>query len=181
MSIMHELDDHTISFSLQDVDNALAYVLVLNALGIELGHQMETDAPLVREYEDETGYYLIVELSDGVTALNYMDLFLDALDEPELEGDLDLGHLQAFTYNSFIQQRYTNAKHQKLCNFTYNLFNDMNEDGNFGARLLSLEQVVEYNAVPKLRTILNVMANAMENNGIEVSQRINEVSVPTIH
>jgi hypothetical protein len=181
MSIMKELKGESICFSLQDVDRAYAYVLVLNALGIELGYQMEIDAPVIREYEDETGYYLIAEFDDNVAALNYMDLFLDALSEPELEGDLDLGHLQAFTYNPFIQQRYANNKHQMLCNFAYNMFNDMNEDGNLPSRLLALEQVVEYNAVPKLRTILNIMSHAMENNGIEVAQKINEASVPTIH
>lgn len=180
MSIIRELGCDSIAFTVQDIDSIFEYALTLKGLASELCIQMDLpELPVVKEYEDETGSYVIVHLLSPEQSLNYMDLFLDALSDPEL--DIDLDHLQAFTYNAFVQHRYTNAKHLMLSNLVYNIFSDLNEEGDISSRVLSLEQVIEYNAVPKLRDILNIMSHAMENNGIEVATKINEVSVPTIH
>lgn len=179
MNILNKVKPETLIFSVQDVDNVYEYVIVLNGLADELAIQMDIATPSVEEYEDETGYYLIVKTKTITASLNFVDLFIDALTDPEL--DIDLDHLQLFTGHMFVYQRFCNAKQQLLSNLVMNVFEVVNDMENIDQRVVSLEQTIEYNSVPKLRGILNVMANAMEQNGIEVTLKINEVAKPVFH
>lgn len=179
MNILDKVEPETLVFSIQDVDNVYEYVIVLKSLANELSLQMDIPAPAVGEYEDETGYYLIVKTKTAGASLNFMVLFIDALTDPEL--DIDLDHLQLFTGLIFVYQRFSNAKQQLMSNLMMNVFETVNELQNIEEVMFSLQQTIEYNSVPKLRDILNVMANAMEQNGIEVTQKINQAAKPVFH
>lgn len=179
MNLQELLSSDAIAFSIQDKDGLFEYLLTLQALGAELAVQMEVEPPQFQEFEDETGTYIIGYFDTRKVAINYIDLLMDAILDPEL--DIDLHHIQIYTEDSFIYQRYMNFKQTVSSNLLLNMFSDVNEDGDIVGRMLSIEQLINYNCLDKFKSIINVVAHAMDSNDMPVSAKINELVTRTLH
>lgn len=176
MNIQDKIINGELAFSVQDVDNIYEYVMVMQSLTAELAFQMDIETPTVTEHEDETGTYLIIHTADHIQSLNFIDLYIDLLNDPELE--LDIDHLQLYTFNSFVYQRFNNSKHEKIEHIASNLFEDVM---TMDKQIIEMDHSINYNGVLSLRKTLSILANGLESLGIDVIDRINQNSQPTLH
>lgn len=179
MNLRELMTSDSIAFAIQDVEGVFEYLLTLQALGSELAVQMEVEPPHFQEFEDETGTYIIGYFDTHKVAFNFIELFMDAILDPEL--DIDLNHIQIYTDDLFIYQRYMNFKQTVTSNLLLSMFTDVNEGGDIVGRMLSIEQLINYNCLDKFKSIINVVAHAMDSNDMPVSAKINELVTRTFH
>lgn len=179
MNLKELMSSDAIAFAIQDVDGLFEYLLTLQALGAELAVQMEVEPPHFQEFEDETGTYIIGYFDTHKIAFNFIELFMDAILDPEL--DIDLNHIQIYTEDTFIYQRYMNFKQTITSNLLLNLFTDINEGGDVFGRVLAIEQVINYNCLDQFKPIITVLAQAMESNDMPVTSKINELVTRILH
>lgn len=179
MNLKELLSSDAIAFAIQDVDGLFEYLLTLQALGSELAVQMEVEPPQFQEFEDETGTYIIGYFDTHKIAFNFIELFMDAILDPEL--DIDLNHIQIYTQDTLIYQRYMNFKQTITSNLLLGLLTDANEGGDIFGRMLSIEQVINYNCLDQFKPIITVLAQTMESNDMPVTSKINELVTRIIH
>lgn len=176
---LHEIEYNHVAFGIADVDNLLEYKFFFNKVAEELSEFMDEDLVPFREHEDQTGTYLIAEFQSHAEAFNFMDLFIDAMTNPELE--LDIDDIDVYTHDTIVFQRFINAKQRFLTNIVCGMYDDVQDASSVDRRVLSIEEALEYNGTTKMRTVIQIIGSALEKNGIEVAKDINETFGYTIH
>lgn len=170
------LSKHDVAFEIIDVDNLYTYKHFFNTLAEELAEFMDREIVPFREVDDHTGTYLIGEFQSRSEAINFMDLFNDALANPDVEIDLD--SINVYTEDNIVYQRFANIKNQLLLNVVSGLFEDYNSLDN---RHLLIEQAIEYNGLNKMRDVVRIIGLALEKQEIHVAEEINKVFIQTFH
>lgn len=165
-----------IAFQIEDVDRMDDYLEIFDNLAVEFESIYETLAPIVSQFADDTGTYIVVRAEVPEHSFNFIDLFIDELGNENI--DVDLAHIQVLTYDVATHQRYINARQLQAEAMAIDAFESSD---NFDDRVLLIEQTLEYNLVAKQRDIIIYLAQQMQNYGIDVGEQVNAMIRPVFH